>query len=95
MGKAVEATVLSMIREIVFGVGFALLLPVRFGLDGVMYSMPLSDILTFAIAVYLIIKTYKECLPDINAAGIFIRWFFQKLGAFCNLYLRNRFFFTE
>jgi len=60
MGKAVEATVLSMIREIVFGVGFALLLPVRFGLDGVMYSMPLSDILTFAIAVYLIIKTYKE-----------------------------------
>ena len=60
MGKAVESTVLSMIREIVFGVGFALLLPVWFGLDGVLYSMPLSDILTFAIAVYLIIKTYKE-----------------------------------
>lgn len=60
MGKAVESTVLSMIREIVFGVSFALLLPVRFGLDGVLYSMPLSDILTFVIAVYLIIKTYKE-----------------------------------
>ncbi len=60
MGKAVESTVLSMIREIVFGVGFALLLPIRFGLDGVLYSMPLSDILTFAIAIYLIIKTYKE-----------------------------------
>ena len=60
MGKAVESTVLSMIREIVFGVGFALMLPVRFGLDGVLYSMPLSDILTFVIAVYLIIKTYKE-----------------------------------
>ena len=60
MGKAVSSTVLSMIREIVFGVGFALLLPVFFGLDGVLYSMPLSDILTFAIAVYLIVKTYKE-----------------------------------
>ena len=59
MGKAVSSTVLSMIREIVFGVGFALLLPVFFGLDGVLYSMPLSDILTFAIAVYLIVKTYK------------------------------------
>ena len=34
MGKAVESTVLSMVREIVFGVGFALLLPVFFGLDG-------------------------------------------------------------
>ena len=60
MGKAVSSTVLSMIREIVFGVGFALLLPVFFGLDGVLYSMPLSDLLTFAIAVYLIVKTYKE-----------------------------------
>lgn len=60
MGKAVSSTVLSMIREIVFGVGFALLLPVFFGLDGVLYSMPLSDILTFIIAVYLIIRTYKE-----------------------------------
>ena len=60
MGKAVSSTVLSMIREIVFGVGFALLLPVFFGLEGVLYSMPLSDILTFAIAVYLIVKTYKE-----------------------------------
>ena len=48
MGKPVSSTLLSMIREIVFGVGFALLLPVFFGLDGVLYSMPLSDILTFA-----------------------------------------------
>ena len=60
MGKAVESTLLSMIREIVFGVGFALLLPVFFGLDGVLYSMPLSDTLTFLIAVYLIRTTYKE-----------------------------------
>lgn len=60
MGKAVESTVLSMVREIVFGVGFALLLPLSFGLDGVLYSMPLSDILTFAITVFLIIKTYRQ-----------------------------------
>jgi len=43
----------SMVREIVFGVGFALLLPVMFGLDGILYSMPVSDILTFVIAVFL------------------------------------------
>ena len=59
MGKAVESTALSMIREIVFGVGFALLLPLFFGLDGVLYSMPVSDILTFAVALFLIIRTYK------------------------------------
>lgn len=60
MGKAMESTVLSMIREIVFGVGFALLLPLYFGLDGVLYSMPLSDILTFVITFVLIIKTYRQ-----------------------------------
>ncbi|MBQ9155345.1 MAG: MATE family efflux transporter [Eubacterium sp.] len=60
MGKAVESTALSMIREIVFGVGFALVLPRLFGLDGVLYSMPVSDILTFIIALYLIIQTCRE-----------------------------------
>ena len=60
MGKALKSTVLSMIREIVFGVGFALLLPLKFGLDGVLYSMPLSDLLTFIIAVFLIVGTYRE-----------------------------------
>jgi len=60
MGKPVSSTVLSMIREIVFGVGFALLLPLFFGLDGVLYSMPISDILTFMIAVILIIQTFRQ-----------------------------------
>ena len=60
MGKAFESTALSMVREIVFGVGFALLLPQKYGLDGVLYSMPLSDLLTFLIAVILINRTYRE-----------------------------------
>ena len=60
MGKAAASTALSMIREVVFGVGFALLLPIFFGLNGVLYSMPVSDILTFIIAVFLIRGTYKE-----------------------------------
>ena len=60
MGKAAASMALSMIREIVFGVGFALLLPLFFGLDGVLYSMPFSDFLTFVITVCLIIRTYKE-----------------------------------
>ncbi len=60
MGKPVESTALSMIREIVFGVGFAVILPRFFGLDGVLYSMPVSDILTFAVAFVLILQTYRR-----------------------------------
>lgn len=60
MGKAVESTALSMVREIIFGVGFALLLPHFFGLDGVLYSMPVADIFTAVISVLLIFKTYRQ-----------------------------------
>ena len=51
---------LSMVREIVFGVGFALFLPVFYGLDGVLYSMPVSDILTAVISAIVIAITYKQ-----------------------------------
>ena len=60
VGKAFSSTMLSMIREVVFGMGFALLLPRFFGLDGVLYSMPVSDVLTFVIAAVMIVKTYRE-----------------------------------
>lgn len=60
MGKAAASTALSMVREIVFGVGFALLLPLFWGLDGVLWSMPASDILTFAISAVLIVRTDRE-----------------------------------
>lgn len=60
MGKAFVSTMLSMVREILFGVGFALLLPLFFGLDGVLYSMPVSDILTAFVSLAVIIRTYRE-----------------------------------
>jgi len=66
VGKALASTLLSMFREVVFGVGFALLLPVFFGLDGVLYSMPVSDILTFIISAIIIMKTYRE----LNVEGV-------------------------
>ncbi len=60
MGKAVSSTALSMMREIVFGVGFALVLPIFLGLDGVLYSMPVSDLLTGFLSALVIWHTYHE-----------------------------------
>ena len=64
LGMALVSTLLSMVREVVFGVGFALLLPVFFGLDGVLYSMPVSDVLTFLISVVAIWYTYRVVLSS-------------------------------
>lgn len=60
VGKAMASTVISLVREIVLGVGFALLLPRFFGLDGILYSFPAADLLTFAVALAAIVYTYKE-----------------------------------
>lgn len=60
MGKVLESTILSVIREVVFGVGFALLLPYWFMLDGVLYSMPISDLITFIVTCYVLFKINIE-----------------------------------
>ena len=64
LGMALVSTALSMVREVVFGVGFALLLPVFFGLDGVLYSMPAADVLTFLLSVIVIRQTYRRLRDD-------------------------------
>ncbi|MCI5924526.1 MAG: MATE family efflux transporter [Oscillospiraceae bacterium] len=69
LGKPVESTMLSMLREVVLGVGLALLLPVFFGLDGVLYSMPLADILTFIVSLIIIIQTYRNFNRQIRDAA--------------------------
>lgn len=60
LGKAAASTAISLIREVVFGVAPASV----FGLDGVLYSMPVSDILTFLIAAVIIARTYQELSPQ-------------------------------
>ena len=60
LGKAVESTVISLTREIIFGVFLPIILPIFFALDGLLYSFPLADLLTFLIAIIVIYKTYKE-----------------------------------
>ena len=60
LGKAAASTGLSLVREIVFGVGLPILLPLAFGLNGVLYSFPVADVLTFAICVTVIVYTYRK-----------------------------------
>lgn len=60
LGKAVESTILSLAREIIFGVFFPIIFPMFLGLTGILYSFPAADILTFLITVYIVRRTYKE-----------------------------------
>ena len=50
----------SLMREIVLGCGLPILLPLAFGLNGVLYSMPVSDLVTFIVVAILIVRTMRE-----------------------------------
>ena len=69
LGKAAASTAISMIREVVFGVGLPVLLPMiaGFGLSGVLYSFPVADVLTFVIAAVVIWRTYQELGANRNS----------------------------
>lgn len=60
LGKAVASTVVSLTREIIFGVFLPIIMPIFMGLDGLLWSFPVADVLTFVIALFFIYRTYKE-----------------------------------
>lgn len=57
-----------MLRELVLELVFALVLPIWFGLDGLLYSMPVSDVLTFVISAAVIARTYRLLAEDAPVA---------------------------
>mgnify|MGYP002624026632 CR=1 FL=1 len=67
MGRPYISAGLSITREIIFGAGLTILMPLFMGLDGVLWSMPASDGLTFIVSLAVIIMIYRELSqPVIN-----------------------------
>lgn len=60
LGKAALSSGISLVREIVFGCGLPILLPMFFGLDGVLYSMPVADTLTFLLAAAVTVHVMQQ-----------------------------------
>ena len=60
LGKAVLSTIISLTREIIFGVFLPIIMPIFMGLDGILFSFPTADILTFLIAAAIIARVYRE-----------------------------------
>lgn len=60
LGKAMLSTVISLTREIIFGVFLPIVMSAFMGLNGILVSFPAADILTFVIAVVVIQNVYKD-----------------------------------
>ena len=79
VGKPMLAIIASTIRDIICFVPLALVLPLFLGIDGILYAMPLSDLIAAIVTVILLIvyfrklektkRTAKFCEFDIKNAG--------------------------
>lgn len=60
IGKPINALVISVSRQILFLIPFAIFLSSHYGLDGALLSAPLADILAFLFAMALITYEWKK-----------------------------------
>ncbi|MBQ7543847.1 MAG: MATE family efflux transporter [Synergistaceae bacterium] len=67
MGRAWTSAGLSVVREVVFGAGLTVIMPMFMGLEGVLWSMPASDGLTFIVSAAVIAMIYRELGQEVDA----------------------------
>lgn len=60
LGKATQSSVLSVTREVIFGAGLPILLPMFWGLYALPCFMPVADTLTFIAVAIILVKTKKS-----------------------------------
>lgn len=59
-GQPLKASILSMLRQLLLLIPLVLILPLHFGLDGILYAGPLADILSAVIVSQFVIREMKK-----------------------------------
>ncbi len=59
-GQPLKASVLSMLRQLLLLIPLILILPLRFGLDGILYAGPMADIISAMIVSQFIIHELRK-----------------------------------
>lgn len=60
IGEPVKSTILTMSRSILILVPFLLILPLFYGIEGMLYAGPLTDLLSSVLVLYFIVKSLKN-----------------------------------
>lgn len=60
IGKPLKGMFLSLTRQVIFLIPLLLILPVFFGLDGIMFSAPIADTIAFLVTVFFISREMKQ-----------------------------------
>ncbi|TGY66832.1 MATE family efflux transporter [Dubosiella muris] len=60
IGKPLKGLFLSMIRQVILFIPLAVLLPLSFGLEGILWSAPVADTISFGVAIVLLAVEFHK-----------------------------------
>ena len=60
IGKALKGLLLSLTRQVFFLIPLILLLPIKFGIFGILLAGPVADFIAFVVSVVFIAKEFKR-----------------------------------
>ncbi len=60
IGKPIKGVILSLLRQIIVIIPLMIILPKFMGLDGVLYSAPVTDVISFTLAFIFIIIEFRQ-----------------------------------
>lgn len=63
LGYPIQASLSSLSKQIIFQLPVTILLPIYFGIEGVLWTGPVSDILAFIFTIGMVIIYWKKMFP--------------------------------
>lgn len=60
IGKPLKGALLSLTRQVFFVIPLILVLPLIFGIDGVLYAGPVADGAAFLLSVFLVSREFRK-----------------------------------
>lgn len=64
IGKPMKGVILSLSRQTIFLVPLILVMPIFFGIDGLRFTAPISDTLSFCVCMYFIYREFKRMTAE-------------------------------
>lgn len=62
INRPAPSIVITILRQIVFLVPFIIIFPVFFGINGIFFAQPISDLLATILSLYLVLRERKRIL---------------------------------
>ena len=59
IGKPIKGVFLSLTRQILFFLPLLLVLPIFFGIDGIVYTGPVADVLSGVVAIFMAVFEFR------------------------------------